>query len=348
MSNEDPSLLKTWEFSLNTFIVGDSATVDNTLVSRQGLMFAIKSKMTGGTSSFSVPWVVQQSSNGSVADASDNWATQSDVKWGNDSSGPSTVSRSWIVLHNAVLGVYLLLDCSQGSSSDRGSEIDAYVSPDVYNIDGTTTSRPTTSGTELQICDRLTSDNGSWEGNASSATARTYVMHAWMSSDGEETRIAVVYNGVCTALWVIGRITDPSVAPDHDFFVSLSPKGRNTTELPTITQWNTELTTNLKWFVQRNDNTIAGASILGASVDENGWKDSYGKAANAYDGRRSLQEFVLSSEESGWAMVIGKVPDMWWGPSQGGSTSKTWPDTREYIQMGDALLPWDGSTTPIP
>ena len=350
MSNEVPEILKTWEWDPNHIIQADATIVSATQQDRQNLMFQIKESLTNGISSnFTVPWTVHQSSDGTTADATDNWDVAADLVWGTDSSDPNTSTRSWIVLHNSALGVYLTLDLT-GTSTERGSEIDAWISSFAPNIDGTTTSRPTAGGAELQVADRTVSNWGAWEGNASNSSARAYILHVMMSDDGEETRVIINTSSTCTALWVIGKHQGPLVAPTHDWFICLTPKDRDGQSAPTVVNWNEDDNADFRWFAMKNDGGFVDARIRASRTDPgvDAWGDLYGNAANAYDGRRSIQEFVLESETAGWSMTMGRVADMWWGPILAGSNGKTWPDTREFIQAGEVLLPWDGSTIPIP
>jgi hypothetical protein len=348
VSNSVPNLRKTWEFDVNQIIPGDTTITNEVQLDKRQLLFQIKESLVNGTAAnFSTPWTVQQSSNGDAsAGASDFWAASSDIRWGTDAADPNTVARSWIVLHNAALGVYWLIDCTHSTSGERGNEMDMWMATTAYNVDGTLTARPTAGGDELQLADRLTSAEGSWEGNSSSNIARTYVLHVMMSDDGEETRVIITYLGKCTAAWSIGKPVGALGSPTHDWYASVSPKLDNSTQVCTRFYWNESPTD--KWHSMKNDGGQVDAVIRASRSDQfsDEWSDGYGLVPGAFDGRWPLMEFVLESDTIGWQMTMGIVPDMYWGPINQ-PHAKTWPGARDFIQFGDTIWPWNGSI-PIP
>lgn len=130
---------RTWTVSPN------NAFSDQTshLVQFQEACFGLKLALLGAG------WTVQSSSNTSIADTSDNWATSADVVLGTSGNG------SWIVVRSPVgwipgsEQIDLLFYVNDTGSNPQTSPIQ--ICPDGYNTDGTTSALPTAIGTQSTV-----------------------------------------------------------------------------------------------------------------------------------------------------------------------------------------------------
>jgi hypothetical protein len=345
-----PSKLKTWEFSLNNQIapnasVGASGTGS---VDRRELMFTLKSRMIN-SGIFTVPWVVQSSSNGSVADASDNWASSTDVEWGLDGN-----DRSWIVLHNSGMGIYMLIDL-QNNTGDNGVKIDLYVSQNPY-VGGATDAKPTTTQ-EMHLIDlsNPNSTQNSW-GTGNKSGAHGFILNVMASTDGEAFKVIILYNNAILGFWQFekplsapanweGCITalfssqvDTGVLLSTDDVLDGTDYGSVCAYFPTRATETAGLIT-----------TKAQVSFeLGSRQQNTPNLDPARHPVHPLTGNPVVYRMNWLSETPAARSKLGEVVDCWILNTASVTHGDTAPVAQpDYFICGPFVVPWDGVTAPL-
>ncbi|KKL59994.1 hypothetical protein LCGC14_2209760 [marine sediment metagenome] len=179
-----PTLVKTWQFDVNNqggISAGAPADYQRTA-------FAIKEALTNfGT----LPMVVSRSSNSVTADATDNWATFSDVI-----VAPIGSNHSWIVLKSqGTIPYEICMDFSDASSHNYdvgfiGVSMTGGFNAGAGGSDGSLTARPiATDEIEFHGTDTR------WLAGLTGAPLQSRV-HALMSTDGNTMMMIVHVNNL--------------------------------------------------------------------------------------------------------------------------------------------------------
>lgn len=337
-----PVLKKTWDTVLNITVAGNATLVGETSIDRRELLFKIKDTLVSG--GLTIPWTVPQSSNGTTADGTDNWTTVADLVFTQDSTDPNTTVRSWIVLSNSVMGLHLLIDCTQGGTSRRGSELDVWLSETAYAIDGTTSTLPTNAGTQHQLLDRTDTAMSKWGAGTANSFARTYVVNFWQSTDGKHLRV-IATNPVDgqNLFWIFGTLENAEGPPSHLWYAQMSLFAtigdQEATQIANLNEG--ALDTIL--MANESDATVRARILAPRLLDTAGW-DAFSANNRAYDGVVVFSEIGIYCHDVTFRAQWDVIPDMWWGPTDQHYEAKPWPgSTRTFCQFRDIVLPWDGS-----
>lgn len=185
---------KTWQATYGASLPAQNIQFITGSNDSKRLMLLIKQILTGFALS---PWTVQKSSNGTVANSSDNWTTTADLVWNNAGS-----AHSWIVLRQTGIGATaeILIDLSNTATSSATIKF----APGGFDTGGTTTAAPTASGTSSTLC-----NNTSWITNFTSFSGRLSVL---MSTDGQCTRVIWMRVGATEGFWCFEKLASLAIS----------------------------------------------------------------------------------------------------------------------------------------
>lgn len=348
-----PTLVKNYEVTTNQTITGD-ATIDsgtNAHRDRRNLLLAIKNQLiASGTSNVGpssggavTAWSVTQSCNGTAVNSSgDNWSANTDLQF--DTSGNT---HSWIVLQQTGVDTnfQLCLDLVQASNSNDGAQLGAYIAPDGYNTDGTTSSRPTPSTTNGELGLRSES---LWGSGSNGGGARDFVWDMWRSEDGEVTHIVIWYNNNPTGFWTIAVPQSPSSGWSGIPFVSMVYGLDDGNQTTNINDWYDSA--NLRTWRSNRISTANAFNITSLYMS----CDTFGggpisqelTVANDVTGEYALSAIGLVSLEPAFRGRMGSMFDLYWGQDVLGNPVDNYPSggSKTFIQIGELVFPWDGST----
>lgn len=315
-----PTLDKTHEFTRTGAVstVNQQFTATGTLLTDcQAIVFAWIRAMFNFTTA---PWTCTGSSNGTgtgALDAVNRWATSANLIWAAAGS-----NHSWIVLKSAGIGLAGGLQLCIDLSNASGATMTVVVSPIAGFIGGTATARPTATDEKVIL------SNASWKG----ASSVNGVLHVSHTTDDEVVNAHFWETSVCT-FW----------------FHASKPKNP-------ITGWTKP---SVYWFERSTPfNTSAhytsagGSGYISAAV-------TFSITGECVNG--SLIEVTMSFADDTtleWPFGPmglytatasnrgrkGQLFDMWWG-STSNSSADNYPNdgSKQFVQFGHVILPWNGS-----
>jgi hypothetical protein len=315
-----PTLEKTWQYSTNNIDVPAGTALENF----QRAMFRVKAILVGFATA---PWVVLASSNGVVANTSDNWTSFASCVFA------ATGARSWIVLRQAGVAAnyQMLIDLTGGAS---GSLARFKISPSAGFTGLTSTS------TVPAATDEYTIRASTWFGNLTNTPFKS-IVHGQMSSDGEKTRIILAAQGNSKSVLVIDKLSNPVTGMTNPTFAVLAVATTGGVSATTVDAVNgsaigvgRDATVNLTYYM-----TTEGynATTVSAALSTN---------PNQISGEYPLTGIGVASPTVGKTGRHGRLSDIWFGSAATAITDgSTYPAgvARTFIQCGQLVLPWDGS-----
>lgn len=321
-----PSLQKSWQFSTNNAYTA-AATVK---ASYEQLVYAIKVILTGFSTN---PWTVVSSSNAVSAGAADYWTSASSVSFQNSGS------RSWIVLKQTGLGsnVQLLMTYHASQSPTTGEFFQFYLSPSVGFTGGSTTGNPTASDSFLI----QTNQYGTF---ATPGAAFAFNIHGMKSTDGECTRLIWSTNSQTCGALVLDKMQSPVTGLACPV-ATFCPAG----QARTTNVWSNTTMYNGANVSLRNAGLITAGFVtmhVGGTQVAAVNSGIINQISNEYP---LIPMGVYSQQVSNYGFH-GFVVDMWNGTTNAAATNgSTYPNdtTRQLVQFGNTVLPWDGSVPTI-
>lgn len=317
-----PILSKVWQVSPN-IVVGGATTLD----AGRSLLYTLKSTLIGFALN---PWQVVSSSDGSSAGPTDLWGSSTDINWTATTYGVTdnpTAARSWVVLKQtgmASANFQILFDCVRNVQAS-GWEVRVYFSPAAGFTGGTFQLRPTAT-------DEIWHWND-WNGSFSAEYGR---MHVWQSTDGECTRAVYYRREPGQYMWMaVETPANPQPGWTNPFLFQFEADD-NTNGMT----FYGDLNTNARY---RCDLGYAYLTAEGLIANPSGIY--FQQPDELLEGAvKAVYPQGLASESYGWrGTKKGEIVDQWW--FAGSSDKNTVPDdtSRQFIVIGDMLLPWDGS-----
>jgi hypothetical protein len=318
-----PTLVKTYQYNVNQA----NAATGTVLTTNRNLLLLLVATLKGFAT---LPWIVRYSCSSTVAgvadDLVDRWAAAANLVW-----SAVAGTHSWMVLRRND-GVEILLDLTGTSSS--GSVLNLMISPSAHFTGGTTTARPTATD---EFCS-TSSGAGVAYGPPSADTATR--LHVWHSTDATVTHVGIAALGVMCG-WVTIASPQPPISSGW-----------------TSPVWGMCFGTTGATDVMTVGNLVSGAIGKGrvtTLMNLGLTSEMYLDAAGGQLHRTLVQVNDLTSEWEMYPIGLfsvtashrgrhGVVFDMWWG-SDGVATADTYPNdvTRQFIQFGKLILPWNGS-----
>jgi len=322
-----PALQKTWEHSVN--IAAASSTADETDVDET--LLAMKNALVDGVT-FTAPWSIVSSSNGTTADASDNWTTIADIV--HNTAGNA---HSWIVLEAPVGDVQICLNT--GWNNTIPERIEVVVSLSGAFTGGSTTNRPTAS--DEVIASTSTT-------NILPTTTFNSTVHCSISDDGEQTRLFVMISGVVYITLIVGELADTPTGLTDPSFVIYAGVGSASDMLSISNIWN-------NCVLRCNDGGAFTVRLSGEAVQVGTTAGSFDLFSsypvdNAFSAEWHMGPVgVWGVSGSPQAGKVGNLPDVWWG-QENVNTGDQYPSTGtlyQFVQLGDLIFPWDSTTVAL-
>jgi hypothetical protein len=326
---------KTWVFDTNNLV--NTGTVAGDM---KALIFALKTAMVAAG------WTVQLSSDATSSGAADYWIDTGDLNWG------TTGARSWIVLRNDNLGpthLEILLECKWYSSSYPTHLAVRYAPAGDY-AGGNTTTAPTCSNEQT-----LAAPAGNYEAAFISngpANCGPRFWHYMNSNDGQCHRFFMTQGGIVNCLLMFERIKNPvaGLAASDQFVIAYYPDKGNISISGGLSKTTTAVfnavSTYLKSYVAGSG---AAAYFMTGEFCGAGSKPIndllLAPNPNDADSWPLFPIGLVTITNTAWAYGRnGELFDMWWG-STSRLTGYTYPadGSREFIQVGEMVFPWDGS-----
>jgi len=319
-----PVLEKTYIFDVNnTISVGASS------VGYGELLFQWKTFFITGSNA----WTVVLSSDASTAGASDLWVNAAACTTHADPGG----AHSWIVLQNDAISTGFQMLVNLSDTGGGGNTImDTFISEAAGFTGGTTTNRPTATD---EVFSDLDSDGQQWV-DGLDLTINPAQFHMARSTDGEIWRFWAFVAGNETSLMSLEK---PKAAvsgwtvPWVCVFPSRYSFGSDaTSSYGSLNDLKANTFTRANSVDTRLFCTSEGAisSMLGQLQTSGADLDS---------GFFPFFPIGLFSDAAGSRGRLGALTDIWWG-STSPATGDHYPGdaSRQFVQVGDLILPWDG------
>lgn len=327
-----PALTRTWQFQVNTNTPATGAA----LGCNQALMFALKEALkgngawtdsAGGAVASSGNWVVSYSCDsvaaGAAGDGVDRWAAAANLVW-NGGANP----RSWIVLRQSGIASGFEVCIYLNSVSPQQATV--VVSPSAGFTGGTTTTRPSATD-EIVLLN--TANYGGPSVNAAS------YLHVLKTADGSAARIAICRNGQIAGFWFfelpgapLAGWANPSVS-----CVLTGDAGASPTTICTLANLSNAASV---WGYTQNP---VAHYLTGLCTRAHSMLASNQTVASDISGEYPFFEQGIYSETVYGRGRNGMLVDSWWGLAAL-ADSDTYPlASRDFVQLGDVIWPWDKS-----
>ena len=317
-----PTLIKSYQIDPNLIVPSQ-----NDLTFYQAILLALKNSLTGFALN---PWTVVASSDGTTADASDNWTVAGDVIW-------SAGAHAWIVLQRTD-GAQMLLDCNYNSTQPEFMSI-RFSPGGLFSGFASTSTAPTATDGE----DMMSGDTIRWWGgqNSNPVTSRS-VFHVWHSTDGLVTRIVNFIAGDVLTFVTIATLKDAS--PGHTDPIAYGWYAGTSERLsvPNLEDVGAAYTTHagVKHRLHATGEGMSNLNLLehvatGGTVDD-------------ITGELLLTDKKYAALTVGARGVRGGAFDLWWGSYQFAVSGDTFPNNpaaREIVMCGVLAFPWTGDGT---
>jgi hypothetical protein len=325
-----PICEKTWAFDVNNVCGAITTAVADT----RDFLLQLKNALVG------LGWIVWGSCDSVSSNivGTDLWLSTANIVF---ASGAG--AKSWIVLKNAGLApeCALLISCT-----DTGSGYSSLfeVCTSGYGItnggasNGSTTAPPSGLAANVIMSTSM---------NAAGSPAFSNTMHAMMSNDGECTRVfwtdaSLRAVNTYVGFLIIDKAKNPVAewtvpvyahAQSGDIGTALSPTSWGSSNVLKSKQGGTVL--DMRATCEASGNTTYLSGMVAASDDASSdWPMLPMSLCCVTVGHRNWRK--------------GQVYDLWWG-SGSIATGDTYPaagSTRQFIQVQQLILPWDGLVVP--
>lgn len=320
-----PTLEKTWQHSVNQTVTAQGTTLNT---QRRSLR-TIKNLMIGFATN---PWTVRGSSNSTAAgmDSVDRWSADSDLV-GNTAGS----AHSWIVLRQTGIGSTSEI-CIDLQSTANSLLVTVFQSNTGFS-GGSTTARPT-AGDEIAI----STTNSHWGGTLGSAD-QNVIVNVQQSTDGNCTRVFTFYQNFCTGFWIIDKPKAPRTGWSTPVISSIYSTGSVGVDVPIIANYFVHLAGRLKGRFSgafSSEMSSLGTSSAGALLSQ------VINTVNAISGDLDFYDLYFYSLTASNVGTHGRFFDLWLGQVAPPNTADTYPSggSKDFLQLGDFVVPWNGST----
>lgn len=316
-----PALDKSYAYNVNQAIV--TSGVINT--DCQKALFAIVNAMVGFAL---MPWLVVGSSNGvgSFSMAGTNyWAASGNLIWGG-----AGANHSWIVLKSQVIGVsgggglQVCFDLNQVSTPYRMNVI---VSATAGFTGGSATARPTATDEQVIFASGI-----AWISSA----PQNNVVHVWQSTDG------AVFNAVLFSANVAQFSIHASVPknPIANWTKPCVYWALSSSIVPLFKAATMYSGANASAWIASS----AALYLTGEAVN-NVLIETYQSFSDDQTGEWPFGPIGLYCQTAGNRGRKGQMFDVWWGSTVNASGDNYPADgSKQFVQFGDMIFPWNGST----
>lgn len=320
-----PTLIKTWQYNVNITDAVSTGGYGTT-------MFAWKQALTGFGSN---PWTVVSSSKGDgTFGAVDHWVDVASCNiHGNG------VNHSWIVLQQAALagGAFQMCVDLKKTGGNQSSIMEVVISEGGLFTAGSATARPTATD------EVLTSEGvgqSMWTGGQN-LTVNPGRMHIQMSTDGKITRWWIYVAGAGHSFYSIEEPKNP-VSGWTTPWICVAPVNRYaaTAYTPSYIYLNDiNVLTSVRYNGAKHNVFLTSEGFVSSMC---GQTQTY---ANDLDGNSwpffPIGIFCTTAAARG---RHGALTDIWWGSVTRGDGDNYPADvSRQFVQVGDLIAPWNGT-----
>lgn len=317
-----PVLQKTWQFNVNQAAI----------TAHNDLLYKIKVAMVSFGSN---PWTVVGSSNSVTANSSDNWTSASSVVFQNNGA-----AHSWIILKQVGIATNFQVLIVARRNPGGGSDVMFVLySPSAGFTGGTTTARPT--ATDEVPFD---TDNASLPTNSANLAVTAARLHAMQSTDGQCTRIFIYVNSIPQTMLLFDKPRNPVpgwTIPHVAFYA--------------VQQYNTGASVAQVTYAKLNDLANRTKSKVGTTqfdlfiTSEGCITSMIGEQQNFVNDLDNntypILPMGLFSTTASARGRHGELFDLYWGATVIGE-GDNYPDdaTKQFVQFGDFVHPWNGTS----
>lgn len=321
-----PTLVKTWQHSNNQTVTAQGTQA----ATNKRAIRTIKNLLIGfGT----LPWSVRGSSNGTTANTSDNWSSDSDI---NGASAGSP--HSWVCLRQTGIASNFEIVFDIVSASNYTS-LTCVVSPSAAFSTFTSTSNRPTATDEIVLV-----NNTTWGGNQGSSVDNNVIVNAQQSTDGQCTRFWTYWQNVCTGLYIFDKpqnVVSGWTNPSYSFGIGSSLGAATVSNLMNSANGRGRGSATFSMYL-----TCEGA---GSATNQN--LPALLTSANDFSGEWPFLPMGIASTQASHRGRHGSLFDAYFG-STTGNQGDTFPNdaaNRQWVQVGSGLLlPWGlASTAPV-
>lgn len=324
-----PALEYTWRFKNNI----DLNTTGTRIGDFRQLLLAMKNALitaagwtdsTGTAATLTTPWTVVASSNGTVANTSDNWSAAGNLVW-----ATNPTAHSWIVLRQTGingLNVEFCIDLNVTTNDHQISLIDSYGVG--FNV-----SSPTVNNRPTATDERIRYSAQAWTGLSGVFSG---ILNVAVSNGGECTRFFFFTAATCRFLWIYDKPKNPVSGWSNPCVQA--PIGNGVEPLYTAV--------NDTAYMSFRANGLPGFAFMSTEFYVDGCIGQRQILVNDFTLEWPITRIGLTSATSGVTGKIGEMSDMWFGDVTlvNGDTYPAVAPLKQFIQVGDLVLPWDRST----
>lgn len=331
-SNAIPVLDYTWRFKNNI----DLNTTGTRIGDFRQLLLAIKDSLktasgwtdsTGTAATLTTPWTVTASSNGTTANTSDNWSSATDLVWAN-----SGTAHSWIILRQTGINgqnAEMCIDLNITSSDFQISLVFSFATG--FNVSSpTVTNRPTATDEMIRY------SAVSWFGGIT--TAFSCILNVVVSDGGECTRVFAYVSGSIKSFFSFDKPKIPvsgwanpavfTVVGNEPTYALLNDGNYGMFRANSLNNW-------VYWSTEFYVDGAIGQRQTTVSDVTSEWPITKIGLVGGYA--------AAGNNVYGWH---GALSDMWYGDVTlvSGDTYPAVAPLKQFVQIGDLVLPWDRST----
>lgn len=248
-------------------------------------------------------------------------------------AGVNPFKSTWIVLQFPATGAQILMGVCGNTSSLAWATFK--YSPGGLYTGGSTSALPTASD-EINFIDAF-GPGGTLPANnpynpTLSATA-DYLVHQVQSTDGKEIAIYTASQGVTRAMISIRTLTNALAGWATNSFIFYNPNNTGFSTLSSATSIYTRIS-GTNYGLYPTGEIFGSTSITAANIAD----EDTGTFPAAPIGVMSL-----TSPKRGRK---GAIADAWWVSTGGEGATYPIDGSKQFVQFGDLLVPWDGTTVP--
>lgn len=277
---------------------------------------------TGAAATLTTPWTVVASSNGTVANTSDNWTTNADIVF-----APPPTAHSWIVLRQTGLisgqNFEMCIDLKDSATYDVSVAVSFGLGFDVSSP--VTTARPTAKDEYFWL------SNQNWFNSAASFNT---VLNVCVTDDGQCTRFWGTVAGAAKTFWAIDRPKNTATGWANPV-IGWMASGSG----PLCSSFNDNA-----WTIGRISGTNVGF-YLTAEFYVDGCVIQRSPAVNQLSNEYPINRIGLACTTPGFYGRHGEVSDLWWistTPVVGDTTPAT-GTLKRFIVIPNMIHPWNQS-----
>lgn len=260
-------------------------------------------------------------------DGVDRWDADSDLVWAADAS-----PHSWMLLRKTTLqsNHQVLLSCEGASAS--GALLTVRVSPSAGFSGGSNTTNPTAADAITLL------SNAAWDGGQTAANL-PFVYHVMTSSDGQCNRIVIFKNNVEVAFVLLDRPKMPRTGWTNPSISAWASIATDQTALDYADFFGATARIQARYPAGNAAATLTAEGFNGQLLGE-----TFG-VANEIDSEWDLAPVAFACTVVGSRGRNGAVFDLWCASNvNANGTGYPGDASRQFMQMGDFVFRWNGST----